>query len=155
MNLKGLKEIKAKLTHEALVLPIASKAIQRLTAVAEASAKVSAPRDMGGLVGDITSEVAPLQGRVYIVGAYHGHRSRIIEFGRGANKQAPPASALQGWAARHGFGDRRATFLLAQGIARRGIKGRFFIKKARILTRRQMPGIIEDMGRQAEAVWGR
>lgn len=156
MNLKGLKEIKAKLTREALVLPIASRAIKELTAIAEAAAKLNAPRDSGGLVNSIVSEVAPLQGRVHIIGAYQSHRARIIEFGRGAGKKQPPASSLALWASRHGFGsDKRGIFLLARSISRRGIKGRFFIKRARILTRRQMPRIVEQMGKEAEAIWGR
>lgn len=156
MNLKGLKEIKAKLTREALVLPIASDAIRELTTIAEAAAKLNAPRDMGGLVNDIVSEVAPLQGRVHIVGKSRGVKSAVVEFGRGADKQQPAASDLAGWASRHGFGtSRQAIFLLARAIGKRGIKGRFFMRKARLQTRRQMPAVIEKMNRKAEAIWSR
>lgn len=153
MNLKGLKEIKAKLTREALVLPIAADAIKELTEIAEREAKGNAPRDMGGLIGDIVSEVAPLQGRVHIIGQSRGVKAASIEFGRGAGERAPAASDIAGWAARHGFGTRQAVFLLARAIGRRGIKGRFFMRKARLHTRRQMPQIIDKMGKQAEAVW--
>lgn len=155
MNLKGLPELKAKLTREALVLPIASEGIRTLTTIAEASAKLNAPSDLGGLHRDIVSEVAPLQGRVHIIGASRGVKSLVVEFGRGAGKKAPAESQLSGWAARHGFGSKQAIFVLARSIARRGIKGRFFMKKARILTRRQMPAVMEKMARQAEAIWGR
>ena len=157
IRLKGVKEIQKKLQRETLVLPIVSSAISDLTAFGEAAAKAGAPRDLGGLQNDIVSEVTPLLGRIHFVGASRGVKAMAVERGRGAGKRQPPASALAGWASRHGHGsDARTLFVIARAIGRRGKKGRFFMKKARILIRREMKAnTVAKMADQVEAAWRR
>jgi len=67
----------------------------------------------------------------------------------------PPASALAGWAARHGQStEPRALFVLARAIARRGKKGRFFMRRTRLLVRRKMKAeTIDKMAQHVERVW--
>jgi hypothetical protein len=155
--LTGAREIRKKLQRDVLILPPVSEAIRDLTAFGERAAKAGAPRDLGGLQNDIVSEVTPLMGRIHFVGASAGVKALAIERGRSAGKKQPPASALAGWASRHGHGsDARTLFVIARAIGRRGKKGRFFMRKARLLIRREMKGnVIEKMAAQVEAIWRR
>ena len=153
VQLKGVAEIVLKAHTLARAEPIVSDGIRQLIAIGEATAKLNAPHDMDGLQRDIVSEIKPLEGRVHVIGESKGLKGNVVEYGRGAGKKQPPAAALMGWAARHGFGPEEV-FVLARGIAARGIKGRFFMKKARTAVRRQMPAVIKQMATKAEAIWG-
>jgi len=139
------------------VLPIAAEAIEELTRFGQEQAQGNAPRDLGGLQQDIAMEVAPLQGRVHIVGSSRGLKALVVERGRGPGKKMPPASALAPWAARHGIAaEPRMLFVIARAIGRRGIRGRFYMRRARTAVRRKMRDeVLPKMARQAEALWGR
>ncbi len=154
VQVKGIPEIVAKLDTLAQVRPIVEDEIAHLTAVAEAAAKLNAPRDLGGLVNAIATEIKPLEGRVYILG--RSVKANVAERGRGAGKKMPPIDQLAGWAGRHGFGtSRQELFVLARAIARRGIKGRFFMRKAKNAVRRQLVAVEKEMAARAEAIWSK
>ena len=154
LQVKGIAEIVQKLDTLGRAEVIVSEGIRTLTAVGEAAAKLGAPRDVGSLQRDIVSEVRPLEGRVHVIGASKGFKANVVEFGRRPGKKQPPEAALRGWASRHGFGDENL-FLLARAIGQRGIKGRFFMRRARTAVRRQMPTVLKQMALRAEAIWGR
>ena len=68
----------------------------------------------------------------------------------------PPPSALAGWAKRHGFGTSAgALFVLARSIARRGFKGRFFMRKGRRAVERRLPHVLKRAASDIEKSWGR
>lgn len=54
----------------------------------------------------------------------------------------PPPDALLAWAQAHGF--TGPPFVLARAIARRGIKGRFFMRAARQAVIRQWPQLTKE-----------
>jgi len=55
--------------------------------------------------------------------------ARPVEFGRRAGAKMPPPDVLREWASRHGMGGLEIP--LARAIARRGIKGRFFMRRTK------------------------
>lgn len=73
----------------------------------------------------------------------------VMEFGRRPGRMPPP-QALAGWARRHGFPDT-ALFVLARAIARKGIRGRFYMRRAAQATKNALPGIMRDVAREIEA----
>ncbi len=81
-------------------------------------------KDLGGIPAALHAQVRGF--RATVVGRAPG--IRIMEVGRkplAAGGKYPPPSAF----AR--YGDERVQFVIAAAVARRGIKGRFFVRKAR------------------------
>ncbi len=111
------------------------------------TAKGEAPKDTHALERSITPQVKPLSARVYTRRA--ATYFPVMEFGRRPGAKMPPPQKLRGWARRHGFGTTPgALFVLARSIARRGIKGRFFMRAGAQKVRRNMPGYLRTMGKQ-------
>jgi hypothetical protein len=54
---------------------------------------------------------------------------------------------------RHGF--QGSAFVLARSISRRGIKGRFFFRKARNAVIQALPGYVAQLGREIAEAWGK
>lgn len=82
----------------------------------------NAPRDTGATASGITATVSGLSAKVHL----GGPGAAAVEFGRHSTVM-PPLSAIAAWAARHGLAGLE--FPIARAIARRGIKGRFFVKR--------------------------
>src|SRR5258706_3529201 len=77
--------------------------------------------------------------------------ARAIEGGRGAGARAPSAGALQEWASRHGLAGLE--FVIARAIARRGIRGRFFMKRTKQrLHELEIPLLIHDAVGEIHAI---
>ena len=103
----------------------------------------SAAQGLGGIPSSLLAEVRGLDAKVT-----SAHRGALVrEFGRRAGAKLPPPGALE----RYG----RDTFPIAQAIARRGIRGRFFLRKAReALRRSEFPRLIEIAKRRIQQRWG-
>lgn len=115
---------------------------------AEREARLAAPRDTSALARSIHSQVQPTQARIGTNLVY----ASVMEFGRRPGGRMPPVAALVGWARRHGMAGRE--FVLARAIARRGIKGRFFLQKAtHSLIAHGFPVIIGQAIRAAQNRW--
>ena len=128
--------------------------LTRLALRAERAAREGAPRDTSALVRDIAAEVRPLEARVRM--PRNLTYFSVMELGRRPGGRMPPPDALAGWARRHGLPTHRGfLFVLARSIARRGIKGRFFMRAARAQTAREMPAQAEAAARELEAEFGR
>lgn len=89
----------------------------------------SMPRSIVGRVG------STMKGEVYPI---------VMETGRRAGRTAPPSSALERWVriklkvpAKRAKG---VAFVIARKIGRRGIMGRFFLRKAWFSSKRQVDG---------------
>lgn len=168
IEIKGADRIRRNLDRDRLLLPGLGRAITRLALLGEREAKLGAPRDTGNLQRSIVAEVRPLEARVHVIGTAKSY-AEVMEFGRrrGApiafflkSRTAshfagmPPPEALRGWARRHGFGsDQGALFVLARAIARRGIKGRFFMRRAVAAVKRDLPGAIADFAKDVTVRW--
>lgn len=101
-------------------------------------------RDLGGIPAALHAEVHGF--RATVVGRYHG--IRIMEVGRkpidGGGK-FPPPSAFARW------GDERVQWAMARAVARRGIEGRFFVRKARGKLQRSEFGRLIRLAKKAIA----
>lgn len=139
----GLPGIRRKIGVMADLKPVA-ETIDEASLFAQGVAVQGAPRDTAGLQRSIQRDVSPFSASVYSI---QKHAS-VMEFGRRPGAKMPPPSALEGWARRHGFAG--GTFVLARSIARRGIKGRFFMKAAREATIRELPRMLNRLAARLE-----
>jgi len=78
--------------------------------------------------------------------------SRSIEFGRKPGTRPPIAQIIR-W--KNAVGHPESAFAIAQGIKRRGTKGRFYMKAARDNVNTALPRLIAEMTRRVEQRWGR
>ncbi len=111
----------------------------------------AAPRDSGTLARSFASEVKPTSARVWSKAAH----ANTLESGRSRGAPQGPARRisqwggdLADWAERHGF--RGSLFLLAQSIATRGSRGRFFMAKAKKTAEGALPRLLGAMGKGIE-----
>lgn len=148
VRLEGAEAVLAKVTDARLLAPPLRKTMDELSLLAQARAREGAPRDRGMLARSFLREVQPLMSRVYSLLVY----APVMERGRRPGAKMPPPSALEGWARRHGF--QGSLFVLARAIARRGIKGRFFMRAARDAVQRAMPAALASLAARIERIWG-
>ncbi len=123
MNVLGVPQLQRRLGGDFLVGGV-RKLLGRLTLKGERWAKEGINSDTGATARAMNSEVRGLTGRVFNP-LKHAH---AVDKGRRPGARMPPPDALVGWIRRHAPG--MSPFVLARAIARRGIKGRFFMKKA-------------------------
>ena len=133
-NLKQLDEVKALRTH--LFLP-ASQLGQEV-------ARSGAPASMRKAIKRRASQSSA---RVFTT----DYRLRFIEKGRRPGAMMPPVNnpAFRSWTERQGIPGEQV-FAVARAIGKRGIKGRFFMKKAREAVEREMPRYIARVEREVE-----
>ncbi len=117
----------------------------------ERAAKGAAPQDTGVLKRAISTEVKPFQARIYM--RREQEYFRVMEYGRRAGATMPPPNKLRGWAARHGMAGKE--FLIARSIARRGIKGRFYMQEGRKAVKSALPLLMAKLGRDITTKYGR
>jgi len=78
--------------------------------------------------------------------------ARAVEYGRHAGAAAPPASVLHDWASRHGLAGLEIP--IARAIARRGIKGRFFMRRTRErLKKSVIPRLLNEAIGEIRLIW--
>ena len=133
IDMTGLDSLKRKLVPQIYREPMAEM-FQTIAAIGERTAKQRAPRDTGALKRSIHSDAQPMSARIFSMKAY----AMPVEFGRRKGARMPPPNALRGWARRKG-GNPNLAFVVARAIARRGIKGRFFMKAAHQAIVMKMP----------------
>lgn len=133
--------------------------LESLAEIAQREA-VSASRSRG-VAGSIFTEIEPTLARVRIPLAYgatlnKGRKPGIVggreATGAHIRPKMPSTNQLREWAASHGW--QGSLFVLARSIQRRGIKGRFFMRKARAAVRRAMPDHVERMSHEIERRFG-
>lgn len=132
-ELRGMDEQIEKLVkyEQIAALPL-ERAIFKSVVDMQGTARQEAPVFRGILRNSIDTEVKD-EGRLSIVGrVFSNLRSEVypavMEAGR-APGSFPPIEPLKRWA-HLVLGDERLAYPVARAIARRGIKGRFFMKKA-------------------------
>lgn len=150
IEVQNEEEIQRKLTPD-LYLPATHTLLKDASTFATHEAQAGATRDIGAIAHTIQAEVrTPME--INVRSRHPGALS--AEFGRHPGTAPPPASALAGWASRHGMGGLE--FVLAKAISRRGIKGRFFLRAAREkLQRTEMPRLLRKAADEIERKWSR
>ncbi|MGD9889692.1 MAG: hypothetical protein AB7R89_25785 [Dehalococcoidia bacterium] len=135
IRIEGLERISKKATPDILT-PGLSLIVREAALTAQREARNEAPKDTSALARSILADIKPLSAEVSTSLAY----AQAMEEGRRPGARMPPPAALAGWARRHGYGG--SLFVLARAIGRRGIKGRFYMRKGADATRRALPGIV-------------
>ena len=147
IQIPKLQAIQAKLASPALVRDPASHMVRDAASFAVRETKSGAPS--GAIANSITAQVSPMEARI------HGSNAAlVVEFGRHPGTAAPPTAALRQWAEAHGVAE--FVWAIAQAISRRGIKGRFFLKKALSKLRNQeLPRLASKAAKEIGEEWAR
>lgn len=125
--------------------------LQELAGTAHRVAVGQAPVDQGALRKDMAVEATSLSARVYFQNPQTYHT--VMEEGRKPGGKMPPPAALAGWAARHGMAGME--FVLARSIARRGTKGRFYMKAGAEAAQNALPSELRSMAARIQTQWER
>ncbi len=113
-------------------VPVGVSAKLRRSIVSKVSSSVRGI--VGSVFSNLTSEKYP----------------EVMEFGRRPGSRMPPSSALERWVRlKLGVPPNRVAgvaFVIARSIARKGIKGRFFMKKGLKASRNRINGFFKRAG---------
>lgn len=145
----GVEELERKLTSKLWKQPL-RELFKSATDVAEIKAKREAPKATGSMSRDIHAKISTTKAIVHMprnLDYYH-----VMERGRRPGGRLPPLDAISRWAAVKGI-SQSAVFPIARSIARRGIKGRFFMRQGFVATQKAMPGLLRKMGREVGLIW--
>jgi hypothetical protein len=121
VQMPKLDAIRAKLLSPHLVKDPASHMVRDAASFAVRETRSGAPD--GAIANSISAVVKPMEARIHGSGA-----AMAVEFGRHPGTPMPPTAALRTWAASKGLSE--FVYPIARAISRRGIKGRFFLRKA-------------------------
>lgn len=149
VDVRGLDALRKKL-GPGLYEDALTEYLTEATDLGQKVARDGIKDDTGALARSVLTEVKPLSARIYSALPY----AVPVDQGRRAGAQMPPPNALRGWMRRHGMGDV-SPFVLARSIARRGIKGRFFLRAAKARIERETPNLLRRAARTIEQKWRR
>jgi hypothetical protein len=139
---RDLAMTQEKLRPELVTEP-AAELVAQASAFAVREAREGA-RELGGIPASLVAEGRGLEAKV--VSRHPG--AVPMELGRRPGAAMPPPDALERYG--HGLG-----IVIARAIARRGIRGRFFVRNARTKLRNtELPRLIEQAQRRIRARWG-
>lgn len=126
VEIEGLIEVQRKMEQMVAELHGAPmlNAMRDATLLVQRDARKLCPVDTGRLRSSIVPEVRQQTGVVIGVVGSNVTYAAAMEFG--TRPHWPPLDALEPWARRHGM----SAFLVARAIARRGIKGRRYLRGA-------------------------
>jgi hypothetical protein len=135
-----------------------SRAMTQSVLAVEAAVKPLVPVFRGRLRGSIGGQVKH-EGPGSIVGRVGSSLNEVypavMEFGRRPGAAGPPSNALERWA-HLVLGDVRLAFVVARAIHRRGIRGRFFMRKGAQAAEGKVLGFFtEALTRIAQALAGK
>lgn len=116
-------------------------AMQNSVALMVREAKIEAPVNTGRLRSAIGGEVrTEISGEVTGLVAARTEYAAAVEFGQ--RPHMPPMEAIRYWAMRKfgvgGFESYRVAMMIALKIAKRGVKGKFYMKNAYARTKEQI-----------------
>jgi hypothetical protein len=144
----SLERLKAKLTP-ALYTDSVKEVFREAAASVQRDIQSSETRDIAAIARSFLTDVQPLGARVYSLNP----GALAVEFGRKPGTPMP-AEALTAWAARHGLSGLE--FPIARAIQRRGIKGRFFMRRALDrLVSSELPQLLRKAIGEIEQRWRR
>lgn len=150
IEVKGLEGLLRRASPQVLLEPVLREVLEGAALYGERAAREGSPKDTAALARSFSHEVRPPLARVWSPLVY----APVMEYGRRPGARMPPPAALSGWARRHGMAGQE--FVLARSIARRGIKGRFFLRKAAEgLAGYELPRLLRAAAGRLEHVWSR
>lgn len=149
VDVRGLEALQKKLGPQ-LYEDALTEYLTEATDLGQKVAREGIKDDTNALARSVLTEVRPLSARIYSTLPY----AVPVDQGRRAGAKMPPPNALRGWMQRHGMGNV-PPFVLARAIARRGIRGRFFLRAAKERIERETPNMLRRAARTIEQKWGR
>lgn len=93
----------------------------------------------------VVAEVSPLMGKV----RFPIKQAATLNKGRRPGAKTPSTRQIAEWANAHGI-DPKAHWIVAHTIRERGLKGRFFVRKARAAVRQAFPSHLDRMANSVE-----
>lgn len=144
LTLTGDRELRAKLSDNASIAGPAAEMLRRIGSDAERVAQSGAPdsiaRTIHGTARGLQASVTSL------------HPAALpIEVGRRPGRPMPPLGPIGAWALRHGI--QAHPYVLARAIARRGVRGRFFLRAARQHIENRLPRYLDDFAKDVQRRW--
>ena len=149
INLKGDQQIRERLIGGKFARIATESYTRRVGNLLRRTLYAESPKDTEALAKSwaVSTTIKTMTATVSSTSAY----VRPVDRGRSAGAMPPPIQSLEGWGSRHGFTTRRSLFALAGSISKRGIKGRFFIRRAMQKAQQQTPAIISTVVGNVEA----
>ncbi len=154
LNKAQLKSLEKKLQSSELLEPAIGRFLGRIALHGERAAKEKAPVDRGSLRRRIVAESQGITATVSVVNA----QVYDLTMDEGRRKGAPmppsgPTSQLAAWVRRKGIDT--TPFVIARSIARRGIKGRFFMRAGKRAMKDSVPRESVRFFHDVEKRWAR
>lgn len=147
IRIEGLPEALAKLTPQQANGPI-NRFLDRGAIYIQSQARGNAPVDTGRLRNSIGVEEP--SDRQRIIGANTDYAEYVET---GTRPHFPPPAALEGWAARHGFGPGGG-FMVARAISRSGTKAQPYMRPAAEAGETFVKSLIPTLAAEIEAAYG-
>jgi len=151
IQMEGLDDLRRKLSPRTYEKAVATM-MEDIAIVGERTAKQRAPRDTGALKRSIHSDARPLSARIFSNLSY----AVPVEYGRKPGKP-PPVGALRGWGRRHGWNPYALAYVIGKygTKKRRGKRGRFFMKAALDIIRKDMPKFVRQASGDIAKRWSK
>lgn len=140
VQLTGINEIEAKVHSPKVLGPPLAHVLQDMSKLGQNVAKGGAPHHIR-----ISRSVQPISASVRAIGA----DAATWEIGRRPGAKQPPREVIASWAAGKGLG-RDLAFVIARAISRRGLKGRFYMRKASAAIEAALPSRMQQMAVEVE-----
>lgn len=150
VELQGLEPLLRKMKNPRLLRAPIKTVLNKSVLIGEREAKLNAPKDTGRLARSLAVEVDDLTARVFFQNEQLYFQ--VQEVGRRAGAPPPPSSALLPWMRRKGI-DPSLAFVIARAIGRRGLKGRFFMRRGAEAIQREMPAMMRDLMAGVKREW--
>lgn len=155
ISIKGLPQLLKKLDGNTLAAEPLTQAMTASALEVERQARDNAPKWRNLLTGSITYDLIgkpiPLEARIGPAVGVTSEYAQVMEYGRKAGSKQPPIAAITPWANAHGI----PPFVLARSIARKGIAGRHYMKKAAEGAVPFIRQAFDNAARKIEQRWGR
>lgn len=137
IDISGAIEAAKRMEDPALISEPANDLVRSVALVVERAAREGMPKDTSEGARSIAATVNGYEATVTSPLVHVA----VMDQGRRAGGRMPPKGALLGWMRRHGIAPE-LEFVVRRGIARRGIRGRFFYAKAEEKGRSELPSLV-------------
>ncbi len=156
IEIKGLEELKKKLTGSRLLSGPMRKGMERIGQAGELIAKREVPVDTGTLRRGQTHQVDKKDPPEFVHIGSDLQYARFVhgdfdERKRRTRPHFPSASALEGWARRHGV----PLWPLLKGIAKRGTPFNPYLTRTMVKLRGTVRSTMSKVGKDVERLWSR
>lgn len=141
IRLEGDERLIRTLRDPDLIAAPTQGMLKRVGTSAQKVAQRGAP---GSIARSIQSDVKSMSVEVFSTNP----RAVPIEYGRRAGAPLPPIGAVRLWMQRRGI--QGSPFVLARAIARRGVRGRFFMRAAQQHVQQSLSREADELGRDVE-----